>query len=164
MVAGITWPKTNDVAMIEAGRKAQDLKRRFLDAADRDTAAFESLMGAFRLPRSTDEERATRERAIVEATLEASRVPLQVLERCRDVLELCELVASDGVESAVTDAAVGAACALAAAEGASLNVRVNLAGLEQSEETAHLEERRADALVDCRDRAERVLDLVSGRI
>lgn len=164
MVTGLTWPKTRDEAMVEVGSRAQDLKAWFLDAADRDTAAFEALMNAYRLPKATEDERQARQEAIDAATFGAARVPLEVLERCVEALDLCEVAATDGIETAVTDAGVGAACALAAAEGASLNVRINLTALAEDPQAAEFDRRRSDALLECRTRAERVLDLVSGKI
>ena len=65
--------------------------------------------------------------SIVErANQEATRVPLSVLERSVEALELALGVARDGNPSSVSDAGVAGACALAAAEGAALNVRINL--------------------------------------
>lgn len=164
MVAGITWPKTHDEAMVDLGRRAQELKAWFLDAADRDTAAFDALMAAYRLPKATLEEQQTRLQAIEAATIEATRVPLEVVERCVEALDMCEVAVADGIASAVTDAGVGAACALTAAEGASLNVRINLAELSELPQAEDFERRRSDALLECRTRAERVLDLVTGKI
>jgi len=164
MVAALTFSKTSDTKMEETGRSAQLLKDWFLDAVDRDTESFNSLIAAMRLPRKTEQERLARDRAVHDATLGASTVPLEVLEHCVDALTAVTLVAKDGNESAVSDSGVAAMCALAAAEGASLNVRINLGSLPDHPETEHLHERRSAALESSRALAAKVQAIVESRI
>ncbi len=134
MVAAITFSKRGmedaQPLMEATGRDAQVLKDWFLEAVDRDADAYNGVIAAIRLPRGTDAEAAARDTAIAEANLAATLVPLEVLERAGDALELAQVVASRGNPNAVCDAGVAGACALAAAEGASLNVRINLESLE----------------------------------
>jgi glutamate formiminotransferase/formiminotetrahydrofolate cyclodeaminase len=153
MVASLTFSKRGmedgRAAMEATGRDAEALKDWFLDAVDRDTDAFNAVLDAIRLPHTTHDERATREVAMTEANLEATMVPLEVLERTVEALELALVAARDGNPNSVSDAAVGAACAVAAAEGASLNVRINLGGLEG--DTSHIVERHDTALAKAKD-------------
>jgi glutamate formiminotransferase/formiminotetrahydrofolate cyclodeaminase len=134
MVASLTFAKQGmeetKPAMQAAGRDAQTLKDWFIAAVDSDTDAFNGVLAAIRMPRKTDEEFTARDAAMAAANLGATMVPLQVLEHTVEALDLALVTARDGNPNSVTDAGVGAACALAAAEGASLNVRVNLDGLE----------------------------------
>ncbi len=148
--------------MEATGRDAQALKDWFLAAVDRDTDAFNAVLAAIRLPRKTDEERATREAAMAEANLGATMVPLEVLERTVEALELALIAARDGNPNSVTDAGVGAACALAAAEGASLNVRINLTGLEG--DTSEIVDRHDAALVSVRRLSAAVTAVVERRL
>jgi formiminotetrahydrofolate cyclodeaminase len=124
---------------------------------DRDTDAFDMLMAAYRLSRADT----TRADAIREATLEATRVPLQVLEDCVETLDLAFQAAAHGNPNAVTDAGVAGLVAHAAAEGASLNVRINLSSIEGH---ADLERRRADALERCRTLAASIAQTVESRL
>ena len=130
MIAALTFTKkgTDEVheAMEDLGQRAQNLKDWFLQAVDRDTDAFNQVLAAARLPKETELDRAARAEAMAAADRQATRVPLEVLERSVEGLELALAVARDGNPNAVTDAGVAGACALAAAEGASLNVRINL--------------------------------------
>jgi glutamate formiminotransferase/formiminotetrahydrofolate cyclodeaminase len=130
MVAALTWAKKglepSRPAMAELGRKAQALKDWFLDAVDRDAAAFDAVIAARRRPRGTDREQAERSAAIDRANESATRVPLEVLARSVETLELALAAARDGNPASVSDAGVAGACGLAAAEGAALNVRINL--------------------------------------
>ena len=157
MVAALTFGRGRTPEMETAGRRAQELKDWFLQAVDRDTESFDALMATYRLPRSDP----TRQAAVADATVAATIVPLEVLESCADALRLAHQVASDGNASAVTDAGVAGLCALAAAEGASLNVRVNMTSLDGHDD---LEQRRARALETCRSLAAEITATVESRL
>jgi len=115
--------------MEEIALKAQELKDRYLQFIDEDTQAFNLVMEAFRLPKKTEEEKKIREERIEEATKEATRVPLKVLEATLELLDLAEVVADKGNVNSVSDAGVAALQARACAEGAYLNVIINLKSL-----------------------------------
>ncbi len=133
MVATLTWSKKGleerRPEMGEIGRTGQALKDWFVDAVDRDTDAFNDVIAARRLPKKTDSEKAARLEAIELANQAATRVPLAVLERSVEALDLALRVAGQGMPASASDAGVAGACALAAAEGAALNVRINLPSL-----------------------------------
>jgi glutamate formiminotransferase/formiminotetrahydrofolate cyclodeaminase len=116
--------------------RAQELKDQFLAAVDADTAAFDRLLEAMRLPKDDP----NREAAIADATRRATEVPLGVLESCPDVIELCREVGRIGLQASLSDAGVGAQAARAAAAGAYQNVCINLANFHAPELLA-----RADA-------------------
>ena len=92
------------------------------------------------------------------ANMEATLVPLEVLERSVQALELALITARDGNPNSVTDAGVAGVCALAAAEGASLNVRINLEGLDG--DASEITTRHDDALARGRDLAGQVAEAV----
>jgi glutamate formiminotransferase/formiminotetrahydrofolate cyclodeaminase len=133
MVAALTWSKTGmesaRPAMNTAGGDAQNLKDWFLDSVDRDADAFNAVLAATRLPKRTPEELAARAGALECANQGAAKVPLDVLEAATRALELAFRVAKDGNPNSVSDAGVAGACALAAAEGAAWNVRINVPSL-----------------------------------
>ena len=160
MVAALTWGKKGMEplrnAMEEMGEGAQALKDWFLDAADRDARAFGAVMAASRLPRATDEERAARDRAMESANLAAARVPLEVMEASVEALELSLRAARQGNPSSVSDAGVAGACALACAEGAGLNVRINLPSLSDREAADVLRDRHDELLSRARSLAAQV--------
>ena len=120
--------------------RAQQLKGDFLSAVDADTAAFDRLLAAMRLPADD----ATRDSALRDATVAATEVPLGVLERCPEVISLCTEVAAIGYQPSLSDAGVGAQVARAAAGGAYQNVCINLAGLGDAKRKSELLA-RADA-------------------
>jgi formiminotetrahydrofolate cyclodeaminase len=87
-------------------------------------------MSAYRLPRDSNEEKEQRSKAIEEATLEATRIPLDVAEKALEVMKIAALVIAKGNINAITDGGTGAALAHAGIKGAGLNVRVNVADLK----------------------------------
>src|SRR5436190_20080677 len=120
--------------------RGQALKDRFLAAVDADTAAFDRLLEAMRMPKNDP----ARDAALADATIAAAEVPLGVLEGCAETIELCLEVARIGLQASLSDAGVGAQMARAAAAGAYQNVCINLAGLTDA---------RRDALLARADKA-----------
>jgi formiminotetrahydrofolate cyclodeaminase len=107
-----------------------DLRERLLVLADDDTAAFDRLMTALRLPKASDEDKAARRAAIQAATREATTVPLQTAVACARALDLVVTVAALGNPSASSDLLVAMGMLRAGAEGAAANVRTNLESLD----------------------------------
>ena len=126
--------------------RAQELKEQLLWAVDADTAAFDKFLDAMRMPKSTPEEAAQRDRAMADATVGAATVPLTVLEYCPELVELNREVAKIGLQASLSDAGVGVQMARAAAAGAYQNVCINLAGLSSSDD-------RKASLLERADRA-----------
>jgi glutamate formiminotransferase/formiminotetrahydrofolate cyclodeaminase len=166
MVAALTWSKKGmddrRPLMKEIGDKGQALKDWFTLAVDADTEAFNAVIAARRLPKKSDEEKAAREAAIEQANQEATRVPLRVLERTVEALDLAAEVAGKGNPASVSDAGVAGACALAAAEGAALNVRINLPGLTDRQVGGEIEAEMVRLLEQAREKAALVLQVVDG--
>jgi glutamate formiminotransferase/formiminotetrahydrofolate cyclodeaminase len=115
-------------------RRAQELKDQLIEAVDLDTAAFDRLLEAMRLPKDDP----TRDAAMNDATIGATEIPLGVLERCPEVIQLCREVATIGLQASLSDAGVGVQMARAAAAGAYQNVCINLAGLTDGARKAEL--------------------------
>ncbi len=132
--------------------KGQRLKDDLLTLVDDDTNAFNRIMEAFRLPKETEEDKATRINAIQQATLYATEVPLHTMELAAEVFDLTEAMVKEGNPSSVTDAAVGALCAHAAVHAAWLNVRINAKSLEDASKASELTS-KAQALAERADAA-----------
>ncbi|MCK9423191.1 MAG: glutamate formimidoyltransferase [Bacteroidales bacterium] len=110
--------------------KGQKLKDDLLYLVDEDTRAFNKIMDAFGLPKSTDEEKAQRTTAIQEATKYAIEVPFSTMQKAFQGFEIIRAMVDSGNPNSVTDAGVGALCLRSAVVGAYLNVKVNGAGLK----------------------------------
>jgi len=111
---------------------AQVLKDDFLRFVDEDTAAFNRVMDAFRMPKATGEQIRERDAVVEEASKGATLVPLEVLKRSVNLLRLAKEVAKKGNKNSVSDAGVAGLAAQAAADGAFYNIRINLAGLKDA--------------------------------
>ncbi|MBA2613677.1 MAG: glutamate formimidoyltransferase [Bacteroidetes bacterium] len=108
--------------------KGQKIKNELVRLVDADTAAFNKIMTAFGLPKSTDEEKKLRTDAIQDATKFAIEVPFKVMQLSCDSLEIIKAMAEIGNPNSVSDAGVGALCARTAVMGAFMNVRINASG------------------------------------
>jgi glutamate formiminotransferase/formiminotetrahydrofolate cyclodeaminase len=108
--------------MISIAEKAQQLKDFFVEAIDKDTEAFNKIMDCFSLPKKTDQEIDYRNNQILEATKAATLVPLSVLEKSKDAVDLALMVTEKGNRNSLSDAGVAGLTAAAAAEAALYNV------------------------------------------
>jgi glutamate formiminotransferase/formiminotetrahydrofolate cyclodeaminase len=137
MVCNLTIGKKKYAGVEQEMRKilgeSEKLRATFTQLVEKDTEAFNKVMEAFDLPKETDPQKALRAAAIREATKEATLVPLEVMKHCIDALALAQQVAASGNANSVSDAGVSAIMLQAAAEGAGLNVKINLRGLNDSE-------------------------------
>ena len=109
--------------------RGQKIKDQLLRLVDEDTEAFNKIMNAFGLPKSTDEEKKVRTEAIQYATKIAMEVPFKVMELSYSSLVIIKAMAVSGNPNSVSDAGVGALCARSAVMGAYLNIRINSSGL-----------------------------------
>jgi len=143
MVANLTLGKkkyaAHEDALRQLKRDAESLRRELLGLARRDAEAFDAVLGARRLPQGTPGEASERERALERAGLEAARVPLRTAAACLQALELAESAARLGNVHAASDAGVAGLLARAAAEGALLNVRINLKTLAPNADKEEVE-------------------------
>ncbi|MDH4273151.1 MAG: cyclodeaminase/cyclohydrolase family protein, partial [Candidatus Aminicenantes bacterium] len=169
MVANLTVGKKGyeeaSEEMKEVALRAQELKDGLLRAVDEDTRAFNKVMEAFRLPKSSEDQAKEKEAAVERASRQATLVPLSVLERCESLLELAKIVAQKGNRNSLSDAGVAAAAAEAAARGAFYNVRINLPGIqdesfkkEVSEKANELMKKVSQVGAEARALVERFLD------
>lgn len=111
--------------------KGQYFKDELTKLVDADTAAFNKIMEAFGLCKSTDEEKIARKQAIQEATKFAIEIPFKVMQLSFDSMTLIKAMAEIGNPNSVSDAGVGALCARSAVMGAFMNVRINASGYDE---------------------------------
>ncbi len=105
--------------------KGQLYKEKLNWLVDEDTRAFNKIIDAFRMPKSTDKEKQARLQAIEEATKYATQIPFQVMETASQSMEVMQAMLSEGLQSSLSDAGVGILCARTAVMGAYFNVRIN---------------------------------------
>ncbi len=110
--------------------RAQAVKDALIRAVDEDTSAFDSVLAAMRMPKSTEVEREARSVAIQEGYRTATLVPLRTVELCREALGLCLEMAPLAPTSMISDVGSGALVALAGLKAAAFNVRINLPNIK----------------------------------
>lgn len=137
MVANLTIGKKNYEAVendLKAARAEAERVRAELTAAiEEDVVAFNSVMGAYGLPRATDEEKAARTAAIQAALKDATLAPLRAVKACFEVIVLSEAVADKGNLNVISDAGVAVLAANAGLRSAALNVYINAKAIKDRE-------------------------------
>lgn len=114
-------------AMLAEADQLSDLLARCVDA---DTEAFNKVMAAYKLPKTTDAEKSDRSEAIQKAMQHAADLPLSVAECCVKVLAMSGRVLTIGNANAASDAAVAGLMAHAGLHGALYNVKINLGSIK----------------------------------
>lgn len=144
--------------------KGKGYVEQLLAMVDEDTNAFNRIMDAFGLPKSTDEEKAARSAAIQAATLYATEVPFRVMQLCYQSMEVIQAMAEHGNPNSVTDAGVGALAARSAVYGAYLNVRINAASLKDKAKAQELIDKGAEILNKAMAQERAILDIVEQKL
>lgn len=113
--------------------KATELQNALLELIEKDAEVFEPLSRAYGLPKETEEERAEKARVMEGCLRDACSVPMDIMRRCCEVIDLIGVFAEKGSVLAVSDAGVAAACCKGALKGASLNVYINTKSMKNRE-------------------------------
>jgi glutamate formiminotransferase len=143
MVCRLTLKKKSYAQHHEAVRaaleKLADLRARLMEAIDRDAASYDAVMAAFKLPKITEAEQATRARAIEEASKVAATVPLETAELTVEAARVVRELQTITVPQAASDLKVALALAAAGHAGAVENVRANLPSISDREWITQIE-------------------------
>ncbi len=121
--------------------KGMSCVNKLLPLVDEDTKAFNQIMEAYRMPKSTDTEKELRKQAIQAATKHAIDVPFRIMEYAYESMAVMKEMAVNGLQVSLSDAGVGALAARAAVLGAYMNVRINMPDLEDKVYKAEISER-----------------------
>ena len=111
----------------EMAEKGQALKDKLLHLVDEDTAAFNRIIDAVRMPKANDSEIEARSNAMNEATKYAINIPMEIMRTSLSSYDFLMVMAEKGNPNSVSDAGVGALACRAAVHGAYLNVKINCA-------------------------------------
>ena len=153
------WEEFSDYA-----EKGKSFHTALLKSVDEDTQAFNMIMKAFEMPKTTEQEISSRKNSIQEATKNAIEVPLKVMQLAHDSMEILKAMAETGNPNSVSDAGVGALCARTAVEGAFLNVKINAAALKDEAFLKIALERANDLLLSAKNAEAEILKIVYQKI
>jgi len=153
------WKEFSDWA-----EKGQQYKVELLKLVDLDTAAFNKIMEAFSLSKSTPEEKTIRDKAIQEATKYAIEIPFRVMKAAYGSMEVIEAMAETGNPNSISDAGVAALCARSAVLGAFMNVKINASGYKDKGFTDTVIADGAKIEADAIALEKEIIGLVNGKI
>jgi methenyltetrahydrofolate cyclohydrolase len=168
MVCNVTIGKKGHEAVESEMRAVRDesekLRLRLTALVADDVAAFDALMAAYRLPKSSEEDKSRRAAAIQSSLLGATETPLACARACAEVVALSRRAGEKGYAGVISDAGVGVLAANTALRSAALNVYINAPSLKDRDyataATAELEK----LLDDCARESELVFELVRSRL
>jgi formiminotetrahydrofolate cyclodeaminase len=164
MVANLTTGKKKYAAyeddmqriLAETARLSEQLIR----LADADAEAFAPLAEAYRLPQNTEQEKRHREEVMKTALLDASNVPLRIMETVTEVIDLTAEAAKKGSRMAVSDAGVAAVFAQAALKGASLNIFINTKSMQDRAAAEELNAKAVSLIEKGQEKTDQIFDQV----
>lgn len=164
MVSNLTVGKKEyedvQIKIKDLATHGQALKDQLLHDVDADTVAFNNVMTAMRMKNKTDEQKEARAAAIEETSKKATLVPLEVLEKCVEALNLAKEVVLSGNKNSISDAGVAGLTAQAGAEGAFYNVRINLPDIQDEKFKKDIGDRANSLKEDAVNLGNEIKDLV----
>ena len=162
MVAGLPKPQTASeqeaTELRNTGLRCTEIAVELEQLVNRDSAAYNLVMDAYRLPKGTDPEKARRSSGIQEALREATEAPLEVMRMCVEALDLMTVVTRLANANAASDVTVAGYLLRAGIAGAAANVEINLGSLKDAgyvqrvrDEAAALEKTTGDQRLSTND-------------
>ena len=168
MVGSLTVGKKKYAAVEEEMWALKDrcdrLQKDFLHLVERDAEIFEPLARAYSMPKNTEEEKAEKARVMEIVLRDACSVPMEIMEKCCEAIDIIAVFAEKGSVIAISDAGVGAAFAKAALQGASLNVYINTKSMADRALAAELNAKCDRMLEEYSGKADAIFDSVLGRL
>lgn len=148
MVANLTIGKKKyeefEAEMKDIAVKAAELRERLLDDIQRDSNSFNDVMQAMKMPKDTDEEKASRTAAMQSGLKIAAEVPFEIACDAFEIMPLAEKVVENGNANAVTDGLVSAMLSRTAVLSALLNTKINLASIKDEAYVAEMNKKVKD--------------------
>jgi formiminotetrahydrofolate cyclodeaminase len=167
MVAHLTLNKADyaDVhpQVTDILQNAEKLRADFQRLIQADIEAYGGLSASYKLPRTNDEEKATRARSIQEALVNAALVPLQMAENAAEVGKCCMHLAEIGNKTVLSDIATASTLATSAGSGASWMVRVNVRSMRDAARAEEIGQRLDRALDTLEKTTEQAIHWVGDR-
>ena len=133
------------------------------DLADRDASGYDAVVASFKLPKDTDDEKATRRAAIASASIAAAGPPMEIAELALNLLETFPELARLGNQNAITDVGVSSLLASAACRGGLFNARINIIG-DESEGAQAINLRIDEIRSACSEHSRAVMGLVNAAL
>jgi formiminotetrahydrofolate cyclodeaminase len=157
-----TEEETEEVRSI--WEQAEELRHELQNLAEADVEVFNRLSTAYKLPRTTEADAASRQAAIQKLTRHAAEVPLRTARAAARLVPLCTALSNRCSRLLVSDVGVAATLARATTQSSLINVEVNLASLTDQAYVREMRAQMEDMTVGLNDEAKGVLEVVVTRI
>ena len=144
--------------------KTTKLQEELLNLVEEDARVFEPLSKAYSMPKETEEEKAEKARVMEGCLKEACNVPMEIMRKCCQVIDMIGTFAEKGSVLAVSDAGVSAAFCKAALKGASLNVYINTKSMADKAYAEQMNRECDEMLAVYVPKADQIYDYVLGRL
>ncbi len=144
--------------------KGQASCKALLDLVDEDTSAFNKIMKAFKMPKTSNNEKQKRLDAIQEATKYAIEVPFKVMKIAYESMDILKAMAKIGLPASISDAGVGALAMRAAVSGAFLNIKINTGGLDDKKIVTDIMQQAKIIEENAMKLEKEILDIVNDKI
>ncbi|MGZ4983426.1 MAG: glutamate formimidoyltransferase [Chthoniobacterales bacterium] len=144
--------------------KAHRLKDELLFLVDEDTAAFNKVMAAFALPKTSVEEKTARAAAVEAANKYAAEIPLRVMQTAAQAYPLLAAMAEKGNPASISDVGVGLLAVRSCIEGAAMNVRINLVGLKDDSLKTDFQGRLAKIRAESEEEFGKITQVVESKL
>ena len=144
MVVNLTVGKKKYEVEDEMQKYLTDLKnmqQEFLHFSDRDAEVFAPLAECYRLPSATPEEKEHKDAVMEEKLLDASMVPVEIMEKSLELLEILDVLADKGSRMAVSDVGVAVQFTRTALLGAVMNVYINTKSIKNREKAEEINQK-----------------------
>lgn len=142
-------------------KAAEKLQHELEDLIQKDAENFEPLAKAYGLPKSTPEEKAYKEKVLEEALYQACQVPLEIMRKCVESIDLHARLEKIGNKLAISDVGVGVAFLKAALEGASLNVFINTKMMKNDAVRTKINEEAYQLIEEGKQKADEIFQRVA---
>lgn len=172
MVAHLTFNKKKYIDLDEenkdefekAFKELLEIKKVLESLMDQDSKVYDKVMEAYKLPKTTEEEKEIRENTIENRLLSAIEVPLNVCQKSKRGLELLYILLKNGNKNAITDIGVGALLLYSGVEGGGLNVKINLSSMKNKKLKNEIEKKLEIILKDSKEIKEKIMIKVNESI
>lgn len=144
----------------ELAERMKGIQGQFTQLADQDAKVFAPLAKCYSLPSDTEEEKAYKAEVMEARLLDASLVPMEIMEKAWEMLEIMDILADKGSRMAVSDVGVGVQFIRTALLGAVMNVYINTKSMKNRGKAEEMNEKAERLIREGTEAADRIYQKV----
>lgn len=148
----------------ELAERMKGIQGQFTQLADQDAKVFAPLAKCYSLPSGTEEEKVYKAEVMEARLLDASLVPMEIMEKAAEMLEIMDILADKGSRMAVSDVGVGVQFIRTALLGAVMNVYINTKSMKNREKAEEMNEKAERLIREGTEAADRIYQKVLGQL